>query len=285
MPKYMLFVIFIALPSLIFPQTKVDSIKLLVRLDDIGLSKEVNKAASMILDTGLPLSVSVLWPAPYWLDAVHMLENYPNAVIGVHSDINCEYKNYRWGPILGAARVPSLVDSEGYFRSDFVANWSNLIKPDELESEIKAQVMKAKISRLNVVYIDGHMAGPLYEKKDREIVERIAKEYRLGLEPSFGTLDASVKDDLDSEKVVVNMVNTIKNLEPGKLYLMVIHPSLDESLMHNMIFASQEDGLGIGPYRYNLVRAFLSGRVQSLLKTMPIKLVTYKTLMNEKNIK
>ncbi len=282
MRKFVLLALFILLPYSIFSQTKVDSIRLLVRLDDIGLSKEVNKAASMILDTGLPLNVSVLWPAPCILNAVDMLKKYTNTAIGVHADINCEYKNYKWGPVLGARKVPSLVDSQGYFRSDFVADWSGQVKLNELESEIKAQVNKALISMLDIVYIDGHMGGPFYENKHRQIVEKIAKEYRLGVETSFGTLNASVKDDLDSEKVADNMVNTIKDLEPGKLYLMIIHPSLDDSLMHNMIFASQKEGPGIGPYRYNLVRAFLSKRVQNLLKTLPIKLVTYKMLMDEK---
>ncbi|MFZ0453649.1 MAG: ChbG/HpnK family deacetylase [Ignavibacteriaceae bacterium] len=281
MRKLVLLILFLSLPGSIFPQTKPDSIKLLVRLDDIGLTREVNKAASMILDTGLPLNVSVLWPAPCWKDAVEILKNYPDVIAGVHSDINCEYKDYKWGPIIGAEKAPSLVDSEGYFRSDFVADWSKLINPHEMEYEIKAQVKRAEKSGLNVLYIDGHMAGPLYEKKDREIVEKIAKEYGLGVETSFKTLDASVKDDLDSAKVIDNMVNTIKNFKPGKLYLMIIHPSLDDSLMHNMIFDSQKEGPGIGPYRYNLVRAFLSSRVQNLLKSMPIKLVTYKTLIDE----
>src|ERR1043165_5764416 len=90
--------------------------QLLFRLDDVGMNHSVNMAIERVARTGMPFSVSVLVACPWYQEAVEMLKRYPNLSVGVHLALNSEWKGYRWGPVLGAAAVPTLVDSSGYFQ-------------------------------------------------------------------------------------------------------------------------------------------------------------------------
>src|ERR1700759_612144 len=89
--------------------------ELLIRLDDIGMNHSVNMAAKAVAETGMPVSVSLQFACPWYQEAVDILKKYPNVCVGVHLTLTNEWKDYRWGPVLGPSVVPSLVDSLGYF--------------------------------------------------------------------------------------------------------------------------------------------------------------------------
>lgn len=113
---------------------------LLIRCDDLGMCHAVNLAAQQLISTGLPFSASVMFVCPWYQEAVQILKSHPEISIGIHLTLNAEWKNYRWGPILGKGTVPSLVDSCGYFfpsRSRFFASYPKI---DEVEQELRAQI-------------------------------------------------------------------------------------------------------------------------------------------------
>jgi chitin disaccharide deacetylase len=56
-----------------------------------------------------------MFGCPWYLEAVDILKKYPNVSVGVHLMLNSEWRNYKWGPVLGRTAVPTLVDSDGYF--------------------------------------------------------------------------------------------------------------------------------------------------------------------------
>src|SRR5215218_6954526 len=112
--KYFLLLIAFFLSVHSFAQTK-DRIPVLIRCDDIGMCHSVNVAAKQALETGIPVSMSVMVPCPWFTEAAEMLKKYPNVSIGIHLTLNSEWKQYRWGPVAGAGSVPSLVDSFGNF--------------------------------------------------------------------------------------------------------------------------------------------------------------------------
>src|SRR6478735_10654454 len=124
-------------------QTVTQSAKapeVVLRLDDIGMNHSVNMAVEKVAATGMPFSVSVLFVAPWYQEAVEILRKNPQVTVGVHLALNSEWRGYRWGPVLGKAGVPSLVDSVGYFRSSgegFLASHYDL---GEVERELSAQV-------------------------------------------------------------------------------------------------------------------------------------------------
>ena len=90
-----------------------EPVYLLIRSDDAGMSHSVNMALQRLMDTGLPVSVSVMFTCPWYQETVEILKRHPNVAVGIHLTLNSEWKNYRWGPVSGREAVPTLVDAEG----------------------------------------------------------------------------------------------------------------------------------------------------------------------------
>src|SRR6476619_6543761 len=140
--KYLLLIITFFFSIFSFAQNK-DRIPILIRCDDIGMCHSVNLAAKQVLETGIPVSMSVMVPCPWFTEAVEMLKKYPNVSVGLHLTLNSEWKQYRWGPVLGSKTVPTLVDSLGNFFPSRSALYANNPKLSEIESELRAQIDKA----------------------------------------------------------------------------------------------------------------------------------------------
>src|SRR6476469_396533 len=75
--------------------------EVLLRLDDVGMNHSVNTAIERVAKTGMPFSVSVMFACPWYQEAAEMLKKYPHVTVGVHLVLNSEWRNYRWGPVLG----------------------------------------------------------------------------------------------------------------------------------------------------------------------------------------
>src|SRR3954471_24528195 len=158
----------------------------LLRLDDIGMNHSVNMAIEEVAKTGMPISVSVLFVCPWYQEAVEILKKYPQISVGVHLALNSEWRNYRWGPVLGKGTVPSLVDNVGYFLPSTSAFLASKYDLGEVERELSAQVERALRSGLKITYVDTHMGMAVATPQLREVTERVAKKYGLGISTYFG---------------------------------------------------------------------------------------------------
>src|SRR6266498_1105452 len=163
-----------------------DPVYLIIRTDDAGFSHSVNRALQRLLDTGLPLSVSVMFACPWYQETVAILKRHPEVSVGIHLTLNSEWKHYRWGPVSGSAAVPTLVDGDGYFFPASEALYQHHPDPREIEKELRAQIDRARRSGLPIDYVDYHMGTATRYPEFREVVERLAREYRLGMSEYFG---------------------------------------------------------------------------------------------------
>jgi predicted glycoside hydrolase/deacetylase ChbG (UPF0249 family) len=176
--------------------------QLLIRCDDVGMSHTVNAAVRELVETGVPFSTSVMIACPWYLEAVEILKANPQIGVGIHLTLNSEWKDYKWGPVLGAAKVPSLVDANGHFFASEAEFAANNVKLDEVERELRAQIERALRAGLRVDYLDYHMLTAVSTPELRAVVERLAEEHGFGLSRYFGeasTPEMSAMVDMNNQ--------------------------------------------------------------------------------------
>jgi predicted glycoside hydrolase/deacetylase ChbG (UPF0249 family) len=254
--------------------------QLLIRCDDVGMSHTVNVAVRRLVETGIPFSTSVMIACPWYLEAVEILKANPQIGVGVHLTLNSEWKSYKWGPVLGAAKVPSLVDENGHFYASSAEFAAADVDLEEVEMELRAQIERAFRAGLRVDYLDYHMLTPTSTPEMTAIVENLAAEYGLGLARYFGESSVSIWAD-DPEDKLTRLLGHVRNVKPG-LSLMVIHLGMETPEMSALVDLNNEND----PYRVAIHRqaeldAVTSPAFRQALADARIELVTYRDIVSE----
>lgn len=264
--------------TLTHPAT-TEPVYLIIRSDDAGMSHSVNMALEKLIASGLPVSVSVMFPTPWYQETVELLKRNPNVSVGIHLTLNSEWKNYRWGPVLGRTAVPSLVDADGYFFPSADALHQNHPNLKEVENELRAQIERARKSGLKIDYVDYHMGTALRYPEFQEITERLAKEYGLGMSQYFGEArhdpqyEAAPRDKTDS---VVAMVDRLK----PKFNMVVTHVGIDNAELGALIDMNTSGPLAdMSKNRQGELDALTSQRFRDAIKAHNIQLLTYRQLI------
>ena len=132
---------------------------LILHMDDAGMSFDSDSGIIRVFEQGVARSTSVMMPCP-WVPhmARYIVEHHVDA--GLHLTLTSEWKDYRWGPVAGAAAVPGLVDSTGNFWPD-VADVVRHASAEEVSREIEAQLQKAERMGFHPTHLDSHM-GTLF---------------------------------------------------------------------------------------------------------------------------
>ena len=144
---------------------------IMFHVDDAGMSYESNQGAMQAIDKGVATSLSVMMPCPWAPDMIQYLNQHPKLDAGLHLTHTSEWKGYRWGSITGIKASPGLSDNEGVLWNN-VTDVVNHASPDEIESEIRAQLLKARKMGFNPTHLDTHM-GTLWATP--EYLERYIK--------------------------------------------------------------------------------------------------------------
>ena len=257
---------------------------LLIRCDDLGMCHAVNMAAKQLMQTGLPFSASVMFACPWYQEAVEILKNHPEISVGVHLTLNAEWKNYRWGPILGKETVPSLVDSCGYFFPSRAKFFANNPKIEEVEPELRAQIERAIQSGLRIDYVDYHMGTAVETPGLRSIVENLAKKYQLGISRYFGEIDVKNLYSIPIKNKTDSLVAIINRLEPGKKQLMVFHIGLATPEMNALVDLNPFGPPKMSRHRHAELTALCSKKFKKILKQNKVRLITYRKLISEQGL-
>jgi len=262
--------------------------QLVIRGDDMGFSHSGNEALIKSHNEGIETSIDVIAASPWFPEAVKLLAANPKIDVGLHFAITSEWENIKWRPV---SECPSITNADGYF---YPMLWKNKNYPGQsvteqtwkvgdIEKELRAQLKLALKYIPKLSHISGHMGAASFNEEVKAMVVRVAKEFNLvcvdvdaanGVRASYAGLN--MKDKKPDQKIdaFIEMLNT---LEPGKSYVFVEHPGLDDAELKAIYHIGYEN---VAEDRQRVTDLFTSEKVREAILRKGIKLVSYKQLIN-----
>ena len=261
------------------------SIRLIVRGDDMGYSHAGNEAIIKCYKEGIETSIEVIVPSPWFPEAVKMLEENPGVDVGIHLAITSEWSNIKWRPL---SDCPSLRDSDGYF---FPMIWPNKNYPgqavkeqkwklEDVEKEFRAQIEMAlkKIPRIS--HISGHMGCTDISDSVKLLTKKLAKEYNI--DKDLGELNVKYigydGPRKTSNEKIQSFIAMLNKLEPGNTYLFVDHPGLDSPELRAIHHIGYED---VASDRQGVTDTWTNEKIKKMIREKGIKLISYKDLLKK----
>ena len=264
-------------------EAAADPTQLMIRCDDVGMCHSVNTAVRELIASGVPFSTSVMFACPWYREAVEILEDHPEIGVGVHLTLNSEWEHYKWGPVLGAAKVPSLVDANGHFHPSEAAFAAAGPRLDEVRMELEAQIERALASGLRIDYIDFHMLTAVSTPELQTIVEQLAAKHRLGISRYFGERSVSLWDVAPGRKLP-RLLEFVRQALPG-LNLVVIHLGTDTPEMAALVDSNYAaDPFRVAIHRQAELDAISSQAFRAAVAERGIELLTYRDLVQRRGL-
>src|SRR6266436_7071240 len=272
--------------TLVSAQTAMPTgVSLLIRTDDIGMSHSVNMAMEKLVSTGMPVSVSVLFVCPWYQEAVEILKRHPNVSVGIHLALNSEWRNYRWGPVSGSAAVPSLVDENGFFFPSSEALHQHNPLVAEVEKELRAQIDRALRSGVKIDYVDYHMGTVTRYPEFRDVTERLAREYGLGMSEYYGEAMDAPQYAAAPRSKADSLVAMIDRLRPG-VNAVVTHVGVDDAELGALVDMNTDEPLPeMSKNRQGELDALTSQRFTGAVKARNVVLITYRDVITKHGLK
>ena len=165
--------------------------------DDVGMCQATVEAFARLDEFGLMACGAVMVPCPWFPEVAAYARSHPQADLGVHLTLTCEYDLYRWGPISTRDPHSGLLDEEGFQpkRSDLV---QQTLDPAAARLEMETQVQRALSFGIDVSHIDTHMGTVMHPKLIQSYIE-LSLKYRVpGMIPRWDEATLA-RRGLDSE--------------------------------------------------------------------------------------
>lgn len=162
----------------------------ILHVDDAGMSYDSDQGTFTALEKGLSNSVSVMMPCGWVPHFMAYYKKHPTLDAGIHLVLTSEWENYRWQPLTGRDKAPGLYDGQGSFWPS-VAQVVEHASADEVEAEIRAQVVRFRAFGLEPTHLDSHM-GTLFVPKflERYLKVGITEKIPVMFPGGHGTLIA-----------------------------------------------------------------------------------------------
>jgi len=266
---------------------------LIVHADDIGLAQSVNEATLTAFEKGGITSGSIMVPCPWFADFAEHYKDHPGLDVGIHLTLTAEWDVYKWGGVLPATEISSLLDENGNFYAT-VEEVGQHADPLEVEKEVRAQIDKAIAYGIIPTHIDTHMGSVMATPELIEIYLRLGQEYKIPVfVPRMILLGMSeeARQQMIRDYVLVDnffMMNAddpglswaeaygqmIEKMKPG-LNVMIVHVAHDNAEMQAISVNHPAFG---SAWRARDLAYLLSQEFRDILKEQNIQLVTWKEI-------
>jgi hypothetical protein len=182
--------------------------------------------------------------------------------------------------VLGRTAVPTLVDADGYFFPSSAALYQN--KPDvrEIERELRAQIERALKSGLKIDYVDYHMGTVVQYPEFRDVTERLAREFALGMSGYFGETMDSPQYWAAPPNKGDSLVAMLDRLKP-RFNAVITHVGMDGPELGALLDMNTSNPLPeMSKNRQGELDALTSPRFRDAVKARNIRLMTYRQLID-----
>lgn len=159
-----------------------DARVVVLHADDIGMCQSTLPAYRETLDFGVLSSAATMVLCPWFTGLARFLRERagdPRMDMGAHLTLNCEWRDYRWGPLSTRNPASGLMAADGglwHWAREVVAS-ADL---SALEGELRAQIERALAEGIELSHIDTHMLT-LWHPRLLPSYLRVAFEYCLPL--------------------------------------------------------------------------------------------------------
>jgi hopanoid biosynthesis associated protein HpnK len=251
--------------------------RLIVTADDFGLHAAVNKAVEQAYREGVLRAASLMVAAPAAADAVDLARRMPGLAVGLHL-VLADGK-----AMLPAARIPDLVNAQGWFDSAMVRNGFRFFflprVRRQLAAEIRAQFEAFAATGLTLDHVNAHKHFHLHPTV-LSLLLSIGRDYGLravrlpaepGMTPWLRPWVSLMRQRLDRAGVTYNDhvfgIRHTGGMDEGVLLDMLrkLPNGLSELYLHPAIHGRLTAGMA--DYRHaDELAALLSPRVRSAIE-------------------
>ncbi|HKY98622.1 MAG TPA: polysaccharide deacetylase family protein [Gemmatimonadaceae bacterium] len=268
-----------------------DSKLLILHADDLGAAHSINAASFEALDKGAISSASFMIPTPWISEVAEYARAHPDADLGIHLTITSEWDTYRWGSVLSKDKVPSLLDSSGTLaRGGDVVEKNG--KPAEIESELRAQLDRARTLGIRTTHADSHMAVLFMNNDLFRIYAQVARDYKIPfmtqtgdprLLPGEASVDTLIQafPDIPVDKWKQFYLDAIARLKPGVSEI-IVHLGHDDAELKAVMVNHEPWGAAWRQRDYDVV---FSPEFRKALKDNNVILVKWKDLYRAAQMK
>ncbi|MGV8995992.1 MAG: ChbG/HpnK family deacetylase [Parvibaculaceae bacterium] len=133
----------------------------IIHVDDVGMCGATLDAFSDLWARRSVTCGSVMVPCPWFRATAAWARENPDADLGVHATLTCEWDGYRWAPLSTVDMASGLMDDERAFHktSEAVALLAN---PEAAKRELQMQIATAKEAGINATHLDTHMGSVMH---------------------------------------------------------------------------------------------------------------------------
>lgn len=263
--------------------------RLILRGDDMGYSHSGNLALLKSSLQGIQTSIEVIAPAPWFPEAVKMLQENPGIDVGLHFAITSEWDNVKWRPLTEAK---SLRNADGYFYPMIFKNsyyrgqaiMDHGFELRDIEMELRAQIELLKKYVPRVSHISGHMGCTMFTPEVKALVRKVAAEYGLPVVDSDAVKDFGIEyiwidsRNKSTEERIDAFIRQLDKLENSKTYVFLEHPGLDNEELRAIHHIGYEN---VAEDRQAVTDLFTSEKVRKAIYGKGIRLVSYREVLGK----